>query len=121
MYSLVASNGSRPNRYLQQKSVSSPMYEDISATTHPNRQIVPLTVQEGQPIDNAVTPDNGGVQTTASLSSVGSSCPSVTVQSNVMVNTRGSYDHLIIPKTGEVKASSPVSPYELVGYCIITN
>lgn len=106
----LSAAGSKPNRYIQ-KSVSSPVYESIAGNS--TRETIPLSTQRpmGDPPGNNAATN----QTNNSISSVDSSCPSVTVQPNVTVNTRECYDHLSVgKKAGSGETSSPVSPYELV-------
>ncbi len=93
------------------------MYEGV-AEVH-TKEIVSISTNQ-TPANTIEREDNSHNST---VSSVDSSCPSVTVQPNIVVNTarKQYYDHLIIEQSGsEVDSKrngSRVSPYEMV--CIV--
>lgn len=127
-YSYVLAAGSKQNRYIQ-KTVTSPMYEGIDAADSSVQQPPPPTVPPVAPLSLPFTINEPHVQInnpnkTPTLSSVGSSCSSVTVQPDVIVNIKHSYDHLSAkwkeeksntkPSQKATTISNPVSPYEKV-------
>lgn len=136
---LFLAGGSRQNNRYIQKTVTSPMYEGIGAdpsseAEHNQQQqqlpavpIVPPAPPATLPITEPPPPPSlASSNKTSTLSSVASSCPSVTVQPDVIVNIKHSYDHLTVKRKEESSSnkkptantatttSNPVSPYEKV-------